>query len=147
MTNEITREEMIKWVSDNQTCSNVDMPEWLLEISIDLDEVEDYRCFYRDLFGMAHFRAIANNQDHLTIDMDDFKRRLVLYLNNLNFVIDLESMRRSGDFFKMYIYDIFSLDCETPIIIYRNGENNTADLKEILDEFLIDKDCDDDYDY
>jgi len=145
MTTEITREEMIKWVNENQTCASVDMPDWLLELSLSLVEVEEAQDFFRDLFAIAHLRAVAKEKEQIAFDLDDIKDEVVLFLNNFNFVINIEVMRRNGDFFQMYIEDVFALDYDSKVIIYRKNAKETVSLEDILQEFSEQENEDDDY--
>lgn len=135
MMTQMTRDEMIKWVEENETCASCDIPDWLLELSKDHEDIEGATEFYRDLMAVAHLRSVTKENEQMTFDLDDLKQEVVMFLNNLDFLLDLEIMRRKGDFFQMYVDNLFALDFASEVNILKSTSPETVSLDELLQEF------------
>jgi len=131
----MTRDDMIKWVAENETCASCDIPDWLFELSKDHEDIEGATEFYRDLMAVAHLRAVVKENEQITFNLDDLKEEVVMFLNNLDFLLDLEIMRRKGDFFQMYVDNLFALDFTSEITILKSTSPETVSLDELLQEF------------
>jgi len=122
MNTQITPEEMFEWIKDNVLCSNHDIPEWLIHLSQNHTEIDGGTNLYLELMTMARFRAIANEREYQIFEFSQFSKEIVSYLNEVDYIINIESMRRKGDFFQMHISDIFSLGLDSLIVIEDGGK-------------------------
>lgn len=123
MDTTVTRKETIHWLMEHPTCSNTDIPEWLLRMSEPLQDPTMRKAEFRELLHVTYIQRKTAYTSRTSISIEDVGTEFELYASRVLFIMDLERQRRDEEFFDFQVEDVFSTDIEVSISFHQ-GENN-----------------------